>query len=94
MAWSPLGGGRFFRDDDEVAVRIRRACAAIASRHPGATPEAIALAWILALPAQPRVVIGTNKVERLRAAACADSIGLERTDWYRLWEAAQGRRIP
>jgi predicted oxidoreductase len=94
MAWSPLGGGRLFRDDDEAAVRIRRACAAIASRHAGATPEAIALAWILALPAQPRVVIGTNKVERLRAAACADSIRLDRTDWYRLWEAAQGRRIP
>src|SRR5579883_655577 len=94
MAWSPLGGGRLFREEDVVSARIRAACAELAPRYAGAPPEALALAWILALPARPMVVVGTNRTERLRAAAAAASIRLERPDWYRLWEAAQGRRIP
>ncbi len=94
MAWSPLGGGRLFRGDDEAAARIRAACRDIAPRYDHAPPEALALAWILALPSQPMAVIGTNKVERIRAAARAASVRLDRADWYRLWEAAQGRRIP
>ncbi len=94
MAWSPLGGGRLFRDRDDAAARIRAVCAEIAPRYGHAAHEALALAWVLALPSRPRVVIGTNKIERIRAAAAADSIRLERADWYRLWEAAQGRCVP
>jgi predicted oxidoreductase len=39
-------------------------------------------------------VIGTNKVERIISAAQSTAIKLERQDWYALWEAAQGRKIP
>ena len=35
---------------------------------------------------------GTNRSERIRAAAAAVDIELKREDWYALWEAAQGRR--
>jgi len=94
MAWSPLGGGRLFREEDEAAARIRAACAELAPKYGGAPPEALALAWILALPAQPLVVFGTNRVERIRAAARAAELTLEREDWYRLWQAAEGRRVP
>ena len=94
MAWSPLGGGRLFREGDEAAARIRAACRDIALRYDDAPPEALAIAWILAMPAAPMVVVGTTKVERMRAAARAATIRLDRADWYRLWEAAQGRRIP
>ncbi|HEX4447704.1 MAG TPA: aldo/keto reductase [Polyangiaceae bacterium] len=94
MAWSPLGGGRLFREDDAAAVRIRAACVAMAPRYDHAPPEALALAWILALPAAPVVVVGTNKIERIHTAAGAAQIRLDRNDWYRLWEAAQGRPIP
>jgi len=96
MAWSPLGGGRLFREGDEAAARIRSACATIAAQHgaPGLTAEALAVAWILALPAAPLVVIGTNKVERIQQIAAAASLRLTREDWFRLWQAAQGRGIP
>ena len=99
MAWSPLGGGRLFRDDDAVGARVRAACAVIADKHragSGATvsAEALAVAWILALPAAPVVVIGTNKPDRVRSVAAAASLPLEREDWYGLWQAAQGRGVP
>jgi len=93
MAWSPLGGGRLF-GEDEAAVRIRATCEELAPKYGGASIEALAMAWILALPSTPLVVFGTNKLDRIRAAARSAEITLEREDWYRLWQAAAGRRVP
>lgn len=94
MAWSPLAGGRMFDPSNPAAQRLAAAATSMAGRYDGANLEQLAYAWILAHPAHPLPVIGTNKLERLRSAAQADSIVLERQDWYALWEAAQGRKIP
>jgi predicted oxidoreductase len=94
MAWSPLGGGRLFQDVDEAAGRVRAVCAELAPKYGQAGADAIAVAWILALPSRPVVVLGTNRLERIRSAAAGASIRLEREDWYRLTEAARGQRIP
>ena len=94
MAWSPLAGGRIFDPSNPAAARLAAAAEGMAVRYGGATLEQLAYAWILAHPSSPLPVIGTNKLERLQSAAQADAIVLEREDWYALWEAAQGRRIP
>jgi predicted oxidoreductase len=94
MAWSPLAGGRMFDPTDPAALRLAAAAESMSSRYNGAPLERFAYAWILAHPSQPLAVIGTNKLERLQSAAQADTIVMEREDWYALWEAAQGRRIP
>jgi predicted oxidoreductase len=94
MAWSPLAGGRIFDPGNPVTPRLAAAAKGMSSRYNGATLEQLAYAWILAHPSHPLPIIGTNKLERLQSAAQADSIVLEREDWYALWEAAQGRRIP
>lgn len=94
MAWSPLAGGRIFDSSHPAAVRLAAAAQSMASRYNRATLEQLAYAWILAHPSHPLPVIGTNKLERLQSAAQADAIVLEREDWYALWEAAQGRKIP
>lgn len=91
MAWSPLGGGRLFRDGNETGARVRAACAELAPRYDNATPDALAIAWILALPSQPLVVLGTNKIDRIESSFAATSIELAREDWFRLREAACGR---
>lgn len=94
MAWSPLGGGRLFDPADAAAERLRAAMSAMALRYDGATPDALAHAWVLAHPSRPVSILGTNKPERVASSARADSIQLDREDWYALWEAAQGRKIP
>jgi predicted oxidoreductase len=94
MAWSPLGGGRLFDPADEAGARLRAAMAGMAARYGGAGPDALAHAWVLAHPSQPLSILGTNKPERVASSARADGLSLEREDWYALWEAAQGRRIP
>lgn len=94
MAWSPLGGGRLFDPADEAGVRLRGAMEKLAPQHGGATPDALAHAWVLAHPSGPLSILGTNKPERIASSAAADTLSLQREDWYALWEAAQGRRIP
>jgi predicted oxidoreductase len=94
MAWSPLAGGRLFDPENAAAQRLAAAAAKMGPRYGGATLEQLAYAWILAHPSRPVPVVGTNKPERLKSAARADELNLEREDWYALWEAAQGRRIP
>jgi len=94
MAWSPLGGGRLVRTDDEAGVRVQQAVAEIAERRGGATVDQVAYAWIMAHPSRPMPIIGSNQVERIERAAKAATIQLTREDWYALWTAAQGKRIP
>ena len=94
MAWSPLAGGRLFDPANEAGQRLKKAVLVIGERYNNATLEQLAYAWIMAHPSQPVPVIGTNKVERIISAAQSAAIKLERQDWYALWEAAQGRKIP
>ena len=94
MAWSPLGGGRLVRADDEAGARVQQAVAEIAERHGGATVDQVAYAWIMAHPSRPMPIIGSNQVERIERAAKAATIQLTREDWYALWTAARGKRIP
>ena len=94
MAWSPLAGGRLFDANHAAAQRLVAAAQSMTARYGGSTLEQLAYAWVLAHPSRPLPVIGTNKLERLESAARADGITLEQEDWYALWEAAQGRRVP
>lgn len=94
MAWSPLASGRLFDSTNEAAMRIAVTAASMSGKYNDATVEQLAYAWIMAHPSQAFPVIGTNKSERIKSAAEAASIKLEREDWYALWVAAQGHNIP
>lgn len=93
MAWSPLAGGRLLAGEDAAAVRTRAELARIGAEY-GCSAEQVALAWVAALPSGPQVVIGTNQLSRIRAAAASAGLRLERQHWYELWTAAQGRSVP
>jgi predicted oxidoreductase len=94
MAWSPLAGGKIFDAANPAAPRLAAAAAGMSDRYGGATLEQLAYAWVLAHPSRPLPIIGTNKIERIQSAAQAEAIALKREDWYALWEAAEGHKIP
>ena len=95
MAWSPLAGGRMMSGSTESAVaRLQAKAEKLSSKYDNATLDQLAYAWILAHPAQPLPVIGSNKIDRVRAVARSAEIKLDREDWYALWEAAKGHSIP
>lgn len=94
MAWSPLGGGRLLRGDDEQAVRVRQALEATGAALGGASVAQVALAWILRHPAGVVPVLGTGNVEHLRRSACAVDLVLGREQWFRIWTASTGHEVP
>ena len=92
MAWSPLAGGALF-SDNPVAVRLRPALQRHADAQ-GVDITAIALAWLMAHPAGIVPVIGSNNLDRIRAAADAARVQMSRHDWYELYELANGHEVP
>jgi predicted oxidoreductase len=93
MAWSPVAGGRLFDPRDERAARVRGVLEVI-GRQVGASVDQVALAWLLRHPARVLPVMGTGKIERLREAAAAEAITLDRQQWFAVWEASAGREVP
>lgn len=94
MAWSPTAGGKLFDKSNPDTARVLKKMEELSPKYGEATPDQLALAWILALPSKPVVILGTNQIERIRSAASAETISLERQDWYGLWSAATGQSVP
>lgn len=92
MAWSPLAGGALF-GDSPLAHRLAPELGRVARLH-GCTPDAVALAWLMRLPARVVPVLGSARIERIRDAWAATRIELSREDWYSLWTAAADRPLP
>lgn len=92
MAWSPLGGGRLFRSDDEQSRRLRGVLEALARQH-GQAPATLACAWLMRHPARPRPVTGSGRMQALQQAVAAMSLQLPAEDWYRIWQASTGHEV-
>jgi predicted oxidoreductase len=52
------------------------------------------LAWILKHPARVVPILGTGKIERVRSAIQAERLELSREQWFRIWVASLGKRLP
>lgn len=94
MAWSPLAGGRLFRDDDARSLRVRRALEEVGRELGGAPAGQVALAWVLRHPARIVPLLGSGKLERIRSAAASAGLQLSREQWFTLWTASAGQEVP
>ncbi len=94
MIWSPFAGGRLFRGEDPAAQRVRSRMAEIGEQLGGAGIDQVALAWLLAHPAGLLPVLGSGEAGRVRRAAQALELRLDRQQWFSIWEAAAGEPVP
>ena len=91
LAWSPLGGGALLGQD--LPPALGKLLDALAERE--STDRAgIALAFVLAHPAKPVALLGSQSVARMKAAQKATQLTLTRSDIYALIEAAEGVPLP
>ena len=90
MAWSPLAGGTLFTDANASLLAIMRR---LGDKQGGDT-SAVALAWLMAHPANIIPVVGTNNLDRLRALSTAFDVELGREDWFEIYTAALGHEVP
>jgi predicted oxidoreductase len=104
LAWSPLAGGRLAAAlgpaapppksiaDQAAVLRLQRVLADVAA-HYGVTPLAILLAWQMRHPSRIIPIVGTTSAQRMREAARADDIELDRESWYKILLAARGEKL-
>lgn len=93
MAWSPLGGGRIANPADERAKAAADALDEVAEEF-GVSRTAAAYSWIMAHPARPIPIVGSQKADRIAEAADALKVRWTRARWYGVLVAAKGEPLP
>ena len=97
QAWSSLAcgvvSGKAIANPE---ARIERTAALVAelAKEKGVSKGAIVIAWLLRHPAHIQPIIGTTNPERIAATCQADNVELSREEWYSLFEAGRGGRLP
>lgn len=94
MAWSPLSGGRLLHPEDEEDRRIHRKLSELAQRKGTENIGSLIYAWLLKHPAGIIPVLGTGKMHRIREALDAFTISLTTEEWFEIYEAGLGHKVP
>ena len=92
MIWSPLAGGRLFKEDDPLCKKAMDKITEIAKRH-NCEPDTIVYAWIMYHPVQAMPIVGSQKIERIESAVKALDIKLEHYEWYEIYAASGQQQI-
>jgi predicted oxidoreductase len=97
QVWAPFKKGAVITGESDPPSAEAQSVAQLIgelAQTKGVSKEAIALAWLLKHPAKMQVIIGTTKPERIKASCEADGVELTRDEWYRLFIAGRGDRMP
>ena len=89
MAWSPLGGGDLMTASNALTHRLDSI-----ARRSDVDRAAVATAFLLTHPAKITPVLGTNNLDRISSISAAETVQLDRQDWFSLYEAALGSEVP
>ncbi len=90
LAWSPLGGGRLLAPESPRERAVAEALDAVHAED----RSVAALSWLMAHPAGIVPILGTQKAERIAAAAEAREVRWDRQSWYAVLVAARGEKLP
>ena len=94
MAWSPLAGGRLFKGNDERAIRVQKVLNKIKEEVSANDIDEVAYAWLLMHPSKIMPIVGSGKLDRIKAAVKATEIKLTRDQWFEIYVASRGVDIP
>lgn len=94
MAWSCLGGGAIFNGESEQAQRVRGVLEELREELGAESIDQVIYAWVRALPSKPLAIIGSGKIDRVKAAVAATDLTLSREQWFRVWVASKGHGVP
>lgn len=92
MVWSVMGN-YFSAPETEQNFRLKSILQPLSEKYEAAENQLL-IAFIRKHPAKILPVIGTSKAETVRSFSNSLKIDLEREDWFRILEAAQGKRVP
>lgn len=90
LIWSPLAGGRLFETQDEAATKLLMQFA----QENDVSLAVAVYSWIMAHPARPIPIIGTQKESRIRESGDIFKLSWSRQQWYDVLQAATGEQLP
>ncbi len=93
LAWSPLGGGRLGKSSDERTSKVA-ALLDTKAEQSGVDRAAAAYSWIMAHPARPIPIVGTQDPARIAKIPDAYKPQWTRQEWYGVLEASLGAKLP
>lgn len=87
LAWSPLGGGKYFEDE-----RVKGLLDRLANEYKASATQVL-LAWLLKHPSGVIPIVGTTKPERIAESSVALNVNLDRQHWFELLRAVSGKDV-
>ncbi len=93
LAWSPLGGGRIAAPVSPREIAVAAALDAVAGPL-GISRTVAAYSWLMAHPAGIIPIIGSQNPARITEAVAAMAVPWSRTQWYAVFVAARGEKLP
>lgn len=93
LAWSPFGGGRLGQPADDRSRAVAAALDAKAQAA-GVSRAAAAYSWIMAHPARPIPIVGTQSTDRIAEIPQAFIPRWTRPEWYAVLVASLGAPLP
>ncbi len=93
LAWSPLGQGRIAAPVTERELAVAEALQAVATAFE-VSRAAAAYSWVMAHPARPIPIIGSQQPARIAEAADVFKVRWTRQSWYQVLVAARGEPLP
>ena len=93
LAWSPLGGGRIAEPTNPRETAVAAALDEVAQAH-DVSRTAAAYAWIMAHPAHPIPIVGSQHPARIKEAADAYKVRWTRESWYKVLVASRQEPLP
>lgn len=93
LAWSPLGGGRIADPKDARAKAVAEALDKTAEAF-GVSRAAAAYSWVMAHPARPIPIVGTQTLSRISEIPDVYKPRWTRSEWYEVLTASRGESLP
>jgi predicted oxidoreductase len=90
MAWKPLGN--VFKNLDN-SDHFSNVLVELSNKY-SCTTDALLLAWILMQPAKIIPVIGTTSIQRIKNQMVSSNLNLTLEDWFYLYTASLGHKVP
>ena len=92
QAWSPFQSAHGVFLNNDKFPELNRKITEIAEKYQ-VSDTAVALAWIMRIPAKIQPIVGSMNIQRVRDCMKAAEIRLTRDEWYEIYLAA-GNILP
>ncbi len=94
MAWSSLGGGRIFSEKSEQMESLRSTLNEVGNEIGAKSMSQVIYAWIMKIPSKPIPILGSSNIVRIVESIKSLELSMNHEQWYRIWVASKGHRVP